>query len=360
MPVPPSGCPGTGMSVPGGETVAETIPTHSPPSAQALTELARRAGFQESRLIASSQLPPSLASHRQLSALGEGCYLVAALSCYRREPADLSAPGDPHVRIAPFSRRDYYGEAVGRLKAVVASVAERTGMERRRARIFCNSRLPEKPLAAVSGLGFMGKNCLMIVPGLGSLFVIAGVFLPLAVQGATGPAAAAEIGARCGSCRVCQDACPVGALERAGRLDEERCLQALAARPAAFSEQAREAWDTRLYGCQSCQESCPYNRALREESETTRGELGPSLSIRRLLGLGAAGVQELLCGTAMGMSWIEPRALLRNVLVAAGHSGEAALLPDLHAYREGSDALLRDAAEWSARRLGRSRKGWAR
>jgi epoxyqueuosine reductase len=312
-----------------------------------------------------------LRSHPELLALGEGCYLMTALSCHRREPADLSAPGDPHSLIAPFARRDYYREAVGRLKVVVRTVSERAGIDRRRARIFCNSRLPEKPLAAASGLGFMGKNCLMIVPGLGSLFVIAGVFLSLQAEGADGAdpspravpppvGAHPDIGAGCGACRACQDACPVGALARAGRLDEDRCLQGLAATPAAFPDQIREAWGTRLYGCQSCQEVCPYNRGLREESETALGELGPSLSIRRLLRLGDSGLKGLLHGTSMGMSWIQARALLRNALVAAGNSADAAILADLQPYRDGADPLLCEAAEWSARRLEQLRSGCPR
>jgi epoxyqueuosine reductase len=344
--------------------VVEVNPALPRLPAAELLELARSAGFPEARLIRSARLPAALRRHRELRALGEGCYLMTALSCYRREPADLSVPGDPHALIAPFSRRDYYREAVGRLKPLLRIVSERSGIDRRRARIFCNSRLPEKPLAVASGLGFMGRNCLVISSGLGSLFVIAGVFLPLEAEGSAGaepPPGAVEprIGAGCGSCRACQDACPVGALARPGFLDEERCLQALAARPVAFSEQTREAWGTRLYGCQSCQEVCPYNQGLREETETTRGELGPSLSIRMLLRLGAPGLKELLRGTPMGMSWIQPRALLRNALVAGGHSLEGAILADLEPYRRAADPVLREAAEWSARRLGRCESGCA-
>jgi epoxyqueuosine reductase len=279
---------------------------------------------------------------------------MTALSCHRREPADLSAPGDPHALVAPFARRDYYRDAVARLKDVLRAVCQGAGADRRRARIFCNSRLPEKPLAAAAGLGFMGKNTLMILSGLGSLFVIAGVFLPVCAEGerptpqATG---APAVGTSCGACRACLEACPVGALSEAGGLDATRCLQALAGRAEAFSTATRAAWGKRLYGCQVCQDVCPCNGSLRVEGETTRGDVGPSLSIRRLLGLGASGLKGLLRFTPMGMSWIDPRALLRNALVAAGNSGDAAVLPHLGPYGEQTDGLLREAARWSAGRL---------
>lgn len=323
-------------------------------AAAQLVALARQAGFHEARWIDRAGLPASLAEHAPLAALGEGGFLMTALSCHRREPPDLSAPGDPHALVAPFARRDYYRDAVARLKEVVRAVCPSAGVDRRRARIFCNSRLPEKPLAVAAGLGFMGKNTLMIIPGLGSLFVIAGVFLPVRTAGeppAPQAAGAPAVGAGCGACRACLEACPVGALGETGSLDASRCLQALAARAEAFSSATRAAWGKRLYGCQCCQDVCPYNASLRVEGETSRGEVGPSLSIRRLLRLGASGLKELLRPTPMGMSWIDPRALLRNALVAAGSSGDAAVLPHLEPYRDQTDGLLREAARWSAGRL---------
>jgi len=348
-------------------------------SVQELIALSRQAGLQEARWVHCAELPPALRAHPQVEPLGEGGFLMAALSCYRREPADLSTPGDPHSQIAPFARRDYYRDAVARLKTVVGAVSERTGIDRRRARIFCNSRLPEKPLAAAAGLGFMGKNRLMIVQGLGSLFVIAGVFLPLdacggegrhGAEGMSGAQSALRapdakgtedaspwvpgipgVGTGCGACRACLEACPVGALSEAGGVDGARCLQALAGRAEVFGEATCTAWGVRLYGCQSCQDVCPYNRSLRVEGPTTKGELGPRLSIRRLLRLEPAELKALLRWTPMGMSWIDPRALLRNALVAAGNAGDAAILPEVARCGQHADGLLRAAARWSIGRL---------
>ncbi|MCX7040172.1 MAG: hypothetical protein NT005_13695, partial [Spirochaetes bacterium] len=104
--------------------------------------------------------------------------LVCALSCRRDEPDDLSSPGDPHALIAPFARRGHYAAAAGMMRAILRRLGQEVGFSARAARIFVNSRIPEKPLLAATGLGSYGKNGLLIVPGLGSLFVIAGCVLP--------------------------------------------------------------------------------------------------------------------------------------------------------------------------------------
>jgi epoxyqueuosine reductase len=329
------------------------------PSAS-LEELLRGQGFHKVAFVASSSLPPSLSRHPEIAALGRGTFLLAALSCHRAEPEDLSTAGDPHTLIAPFARRNYYGEAVARMKSVVRTLCRDYGMSKRVLRIFCNSPLPEKALAVLSGLGSYGKNTLILIPGLGSLFVIAGLFLPVPVSGiaertATVPPTAANPEfPLCGSCRACQSACPVHALDEAGRLDESRCLQALCTRPAPFSESQRAAWAFRFYGCQSCQDVCPYNRALSLETETGRGELGPSLSLGRLLSMSVDQIKEFLHGTALARSWIPPRTLLRNALLAAGNRRDPALLEPISRHRASPDPLVSEAAAWAIERIGQA------
>ncbi len=279
--------------------------------------------------------------------------LVCALSCWRREPDDLSAPGDPHALIAPFARRHYYREAVRRLGRLADRLAERAGPLREAFHPFSNSRRPEKRLAVAAGLGFYGRNGLVISPGLGSLFVIAGIRLPGRSPPATPLPEWGTPGAMCGDCRACREACPTGALETPGRPDLSRCLQAWAARAGELPDAVREAWGTRLYGCQACQEVCPWNRGLRLESECTLGEVGPSLPLRVLLGgEGEEARRALLRGTAMGLGWVAPEALLRNALLAAGRRGDPAVRPQVERWRRHPSPALAAAAGRALERLG--------
>ena len=321
--------------------------------AEELEVLIREQGFSRLAFLPSAEIPQSLSGHPQIAALGEGTYLLTALSCYREEADDLSEPGDPHALIAPFARRDYYGEAVGRMKTVVRALCRKHGLRKQQLRIFSNSRLPEKALAVLSGLGCYGKNTLILIPGLGSLFVIAGLFVPAAVAGrATLQKPSADSRFRlCGTCRACQDACPVAALEEAGRLEDSRCLQALCTELRPFSESARRAWAYRFYGCQSCQDVCPHNSGLDVQTDTRRGELGPSLSLRHLLSLSSEHLRESLRSSALARSWIPPRTLLRNALLAAGNRRDPALLDAVAARCSDPDPLVAQAAEWARRRL---------
>ncbi len=216
------------------------------------------AGFHKSGIAGTDSMEETV-SCGQYHAEGSGSFLISALSCYRDEPADLSKQNNPHGLIAPFARRNYYGEAVGRMKEIFRRIMEKTGLRKRDGRIFCNSRLPEKPLASLSGLGFYGKNSLIISPGLGSLFVIAGLYIPVKLEPDLIPSEWEEPGSICGNCTACMDACPVGAIVRPGILEESKCLQYKASRYMSFSDDEKRAWGYKLYGCQICQDVCPYN-----------------------------------------------------------------------------------------------------
>jgi len=326
-------------------------------SGEQVLALCAEAGFQRAVLLPSHRLPPELSEHPQLTPLGEGTYVLCALSCYRREPDDLSGPGNPQGLIAPFARRHYYREAVLRLKKVAARLAaslrlaDCIRMDRDRLRIFSNSGLPEKALAAAGGLGCYGKNSLILAPGLGSLFVIAGLFLPLTTL-APAPLPRLEPGEVCGACSACLQSCPTGAIVEPGRVDPGLCLQGLASRAGAFSDGFRLLWGTRFYGCQACQEVCPHNQYLSLETETSLGELGPSLPLPALLERPGPEFKIPFRRTALGLSWVEPAALRRNALLAAGNHRNPALLPQLRPWLESPDPVLAGAAAWAISRCG--------
>lgn len=168
-------------------------------------------------------------------------------------------PGVP--KVASYARSvDYHSS----IKAMLAELAERLGLKVRgiRFRTFTDTApLLEKRLAVEAGLGFIGRNKLLIVPGLGS-FVLLGELVvdrPVDRYDVSQP-----VGAGCGVCHRCEEACPTGALT-AGGLDARRCIARLTIErdPATVPELAATAsLDTAgwIFGCDVCQSVCPHNR----------------------------------------------------------------------------------------------------
>ena len=339
-----------------------------------LSALAREAGFDRAAIVDPLRLAPWAEMHaavlRGFGAAGadetEGLewewvlhpegwsesftLLVCCLSCFRREPDDLSTPGEPHALIAPFARAHYYRMAMSMLRAFGERLHATFGIPRTGLRFFSNSRIPEKPLLAASGLGTYGKNGLTLVPGLGSLFIIAGAVIPLPSPRSFSavPAAAED---PCGSCSLCMGACPTGAIVAPGIVDRDRCLQGSAGCSSALAPEVMRLRGARLYGCQSCQDVCPHNSGLTEGAAPACGEIGPSLPLRRILGAERPALKGLFQGTAMGMSWVASDALLRNALIAAGNRGDPGLRTAVERFSGSTVPALRAAARWALQQL---------
>lgn len=315
-----------------------------------IVQLALNTGFHRVRILNTEDSG---------STFPAGSLLLCALSCYRDEPEDLSEQGNPHGQISPFARRNYYAESVSRLKNFFKDISGKTGFRKQDVRIFCNSRLPEKQLAARAGLGFYGRNSLIIAQGLGSLFVISGLYLPIEyksdpplvgnpLSGVYAP------GSLCKKCRACIEGCPVGAISETGEIDEAACLQSLSTRCTIFPDHLKETWQYRIYGCQVCQTVCPYNRDLSLTTCTDSGLLGPSLPIRELLERRPDALRRFLRPTTLGQAWIPMEALQRNALLVAGNRLDPEIRPLLADFLERKPPFLRDAAEWAIGRLKKS------
>jgi len=298
-------------------------------------------GFCESVLL-TLEGPPG----RELQKEGFPAAVLAALPYPCGETADLSTPEDPHALLAPFARENYYQEAVKRLKRVAEILREEGKFRKRDFRLFVNSRLPEKSLALAGGIGFQGKNSLIIVPARGSLIVLAGMALPFLPSGKVERKNSAE---SCGTCRRCVEACPTGAILPEGGLVREKCLQEMAT--GNMPETAWEAWGTRLYGCQICQDVCPHNRSPLRQGITAPGRLGPSVSIREILRRGK-DLKQIFTGSVLDRKWISPEHLLRNCIIAGGnHPWGGAVKAEIETYGDHSEEIIARAARWSLNRL---------
>jgi epoxyqueuosine reductase len=276
--------------------------------------------------------------------------LVCGLSCYRDESVpDPSDNGSyEHGLIAHFARRNYYREAVKRLAAVYRELHSGS-RSRRNMHIFSNSMLPEKLFAWASGIGWYGKNSLIINGSLGSRFVISGLLIETDAD--PDEIEPGDVGAMCGECRACIDSCPVHAIREHGVIDSSRCMQALAPKMTVMPEHTLDSWGRMIYGCEICQNACPHNRTLTLSTTMDLGEIGPALPLRMLLGSSDEELKAFFRNTALGLSWIDPHAIRRNALIASGNSHNESLVPDILRFTTDPDPNIRNIAEWALRKL---------
>jgi len=276
--------------------------------------------------------------------------LVCCLSCLRSEPDDPSERGNPLALVAPFARAHYYRTATGMLRRMAERLERESGIARSSIRLFSNSRIPEKPLLAATGLAAYGKNGCTLVPGLGSLFVIAGAVIPVPteLEGGALPSLPPD---PCSSCQRCQSACPAHAIEQPYLVRHDLCLQGKAGSMEEFAVETMESWGARLYGCQDCQSVCPHNRGLKETAPPSTGEIGPGVPLRAFLAEDARERKLRFRGTALGMSWVPGDALLRNALVAAGNRGDPSIRREVERHLGDGPDFLRRAARWARERL---------
>ncbi len=259
----------------------------------------------------------------------------------------------PTGQVAEYARRDHYHA----LRTALATVVDHLRGRGWRAAVVCDDNaLVDRAAAHRAGIGWFGKNSLILLPGLGSRFVLGAVVTdaPL-VPSRQGPPAGHGEG--CGQCTRCLTACPTGALGEPGVLDASRCLAWLLQAPGHFPVEHRRALGDRIYGCDECQRACPVNRAADRrrppppEEEDSRGTVD-------LLELLEASDDELM--VEFGRWYIagrDPRYLRRNALVVLGNVGDGtdpATVTALARWIGDDDALLAEHARWAARELGRA------
>ncbi len=213
--------------------------------------------------------------------------------------------------------------------------------------------VPERLFAARAGVGWIGKNTCVIDPELGS-YLFLGVILTTLDLEPDAPAID-----HCGTCRACLDACPTDAFVAAYQLDATRCIAYHTIEvPGPIPQALREAHGDLLFGCDICQEVCPWNQ--RREPAVPADPLGlherlkprdewvrPSLAW--VLALDEAAWQRATRHSALRRSGY--RGLLRNALVAAGNRGDASLRPLIERHATGGDPLLAEHAQWALGRL---------
>jgi epoxyqueuosine reductase len=240
--------------------------------------------------------------------------------------------------------RDYHDVLKGRLKELAGWVAARFACE---VKVFVDTApILEKPLAQQAGLGWQGKHTNLVSRGHGSWLFLGEILTDLDL-----PPNEPERD-RCGSCRRCLDVCPTDAFPEPYRLDARRCISYLTIEhKGPVPRELRARMGNRIYGCDDCLAVCPWNKyawATAELKLQARGDLvAPALA--ELAALDDAGFRRRFSGSPVKR--IGRDRLVRNVLIAIGNSGDAALLAVAERRLTDASPLVRGAAVWAARRL---------
>ena len=277
---------------------------------------------------------PEVSCHPESLLPSARTVVSAALSYYA--PGPEAAPGEG--RLPRYTWSDRYRDLRDKLELL----GERIGGAYR-VLVDANQHV-DREGAARAGVGFYGKNTLLITRNHGSWVVLGTLVTDAEIE------PSAPLALDCGSCRLCVDACPTGALDEPGVLDSTKCLSYWSQAPGAVPPGYREEMGSYVYGCDICQDVCPWNRGT-EKRRTDGPPAGaePVVSLAEWL---EAEDDEL--GRRYERLYFprnDPRYLRRNALIAAGNSGEAGLARAVERWAESDDELLREHAQWALERL---------
>jgi epoxyqueuosine reductase len=261
-----------------------------------------------------------------------------------RDPLEILARRDRGAISVYAQNRDYHDVVKGKLKAIAGKLAARSGND---VKVFVDTApVMEKPLAAAAGLGWQGKHTSLVSREFGSWLFLGSIFTTAEFEPDEPETD------HCGSCHACLDICPTNAFPTPYRLDARRCISYLTIElKEPIPREFRAAMGNRIYGCDDCLAVCPWNKFARSAAEAkffAREELrAPRLG--DLLELDDAAFRALFSGSPVKR--VGRDRFVRNVLIAAGNSGDPSLLTPCRKLLADASPLVRGAAVWALSRL---------
>ena len=297
-----------------------------------IAERGKRGLFADMRFTMAR---PEVSCHPE-SLLEGARTIVAAALCYYR---DAPGPGIDEGSLPRYTWRDEYAALRHKLNAL----GRRLGGSYR-VLVDDNDHV-DRAAAVRAGVAFYGKNTMAITRRHGSWVVLGVVVTDVEIE------ASPALDLDCGDCRLCIDACPTGALDEPGSLDSSKCLSYWTQAPAPIPDEYRSDVGAMVYGCDICQDVCPWNRGIekRRRGEGAASQEDGRISLAQWLERdGLDLVREF---DRLYVPRNDPRWLRRNALIAAGNVGTAALVPAVGRYEKDPDPVLSDAAEWALARI---------
>ena len=275
--------------------------------------------------------------------------IVVALAYDRVDPV----PADRLLRgrIARYARgEDYHLVMRDKLVAFGDRLAAELGRPIATRPCVDSAPILEREWAERGGLGFVAKNTMVIAPGIGSYVVLGELLVDVELAGSTVEPAKP----RCGGCRACLDACPTQAFVDAYVLDARRCISYLTIEHhGVIPRELRPAIGTWVFGCDICQEVCPFNTGTGVDADPQLRPRSIEHALPDLVALAGRGANQLRRFTRRTALRRVPRdVLLRNVAVALGNTGSSDAIPALVALVAHRAPLVRGHAVWALGRLG--------
>lgn len=239
---------------------------------------------------------------------------------------------------------DYHDEMRRRLERLAALVREQAGADLESKICVDTAPLLERSYARLAGLGWIAKNTCLINQQSGSWIFLGELLLSIELDPDAPPPD------RCGTCTRCIDACPTGAIPEPYTLDSRRCISYFTIElRGAWPEELRAAAGAHIFGCDICQDVCPWNRraAVTADPAFAPQHFAPPLD--ELAGLSREQFREMFRGTPVTRARYS--GFLRNVAIAMGNSGLARLREPLERLAASDDPVVADAARWGLERL---------
>ena len=288
--------------------------------------------------------PPERADPRTLL---DGVRSVVTVAVNHWNDAPPFAAEGRFGRVARYAwGLDYHDVVIPRLRELAAAIEAELGIPLRAKAACDHSPILERGFAARAGLGFFGKNTCLLIPRRGSYAFLGEILLDVELEPT--PRLMADT---CGTCTACLPACPTDAFPEAFVLDSRRCISYLTIEhKGAIPEALRPKIGPWIFGCDVCQEVCPFNRFA---SETSWPELrpesgvGPRLDLVEVLSLRS---DEAFRARFRGTPLSRPkrRGILRNAAVVARNVGATDAIPALRiAAAEDAEPLIREHARWA-------------
>ncbi len=275
--------------------------------------------------------------------------IVCAINYNTAHPysTQVNEPGRGWISRYAWSREDYHDSVLRRLREVEAKVKEVCAPHPVETRSYVDTGpVVERVYAKYAGVGWLGKNTCLINQKIGS-WLFLGVIVTSLDLAPDVPAAD-----RCGSCTRCIDACPTNAFVAPHVLDSNKCIAYLTIeKRGAVAEDLREGIGHQVFGCDICQDVCPWNRKApatdRPEFQPREGLVNPALAW--LAEISEEEFREAFRGSPVKRA--KRNGMRRNALIAIGNSGDTSLLPVAERATSDPDSDVAEAAEWGKQRL---------
>ena len=253
------------------------------------------------------------------------------------------AGGFGRVARYAWSGADYHDVVHPKLKRLCGIIREERPAAGARG-VIDTAPLLEREYAQLAGLGWRGKNTLLLNKSLGSYFFLACVLTDLDL-----PLDDPHTHSHCGTCTACLDACPTDAFPQAGVLDASRCISYLTIEHrGSVPIELRDGIGDWLFGCDICQEVCPWNRKPSRDAEI---DPGASHAIE-LLSLFSYSDEDFRDRFRRSPLWRpRRRGLLRNAAIVLGNQASLEARPALSLASKDADPVVREAAQWALSKL---------